>query len=72
MIGGTVVRDEAGLALDEAGSEVLGTVAKVVLNKDSTTVVGVGSTQEAINKRVAQIKSLIEVTERVYEKGEIE
>ena len=68
MIGGTVVRDEAGLALDEAGSEVLGTVAKVVLNKDSTTIVGVGSTQEAINKRVAQIKSLIEVVEQSMKK----
>ena len=64
MIGGTVVRDEAGLALDKAGSEVLGTVTKVVLNKDSTTLVGDGSTQEAINKRVAQIKSLIEVAKQ--------
>ena len=71
MIGGIVVRDEAGLALDKAGSEVLGTVTKVVLNKDSTTLVGDGSTQEAINKRVAQIKSLIEVTEQVYEKEKL-
>ena len=68
MIGGTVVRDEVGLALDKVGSEVLGTVAKVVLNKDSTTIVGVGSTQEAINKRVAQIKSLIEVAEQSMKK----
>ena len=71
LIGGTVVRDEAGLALDKAGNEVLGTIAKIVLNKDSTTLVGDGSTQEAINKRVAQIKSLIEVAEQVYEKEKL-
>lgn len=50
-----------GLTLDKAGSEVLGLASKVVLTKDSTTIVGDGSTQEAVNKRVAQIKNLIEV-----------
>jgi chaperonin GroEL len=47
--------------LDKVGSKVLGTAAKVVLTKDSTTIVGDGSTQEAVNKRVSQIRSLIEV-----------
>ena len=59
---GTVVRDEVGLALDKVGREVLGTAAKVVLTKDATTIVGDGSTQEEVTKRVAQIKSLIEVS----------
>lgn len=58
---GTVIRDEVGLALDKVGKEVLGNASKVVLTKDSTTIVGDGSTQEAVNKRVAQIKTLIEV-----------
>lgn len=57
----TVIRDEIGLTLDKAGKEVLGHAAKVVLTKDSTTIVGDGSTQEAVNKRVAQIRNLIEV-----------
>lgn len=51
-----------GLALDKVGKEVLGSASKVVLTKDTTTIVGDGSTQEAVNKRVAQIKTLIEVT----------
>lgn len=58
---GTVIRDEVGLALDKVGKEVLGHASKVVLTKDTTTIVGDGSTQEAVNKRVAQIKNLIEV-----------
>jgi len=58
---GTVIREEVGLSLDKAGNEVLGTAAKVVLTKDTTTIVGDGSTQEAVTKRVSQIKNQIEV-----------
>lgn len=61
MHSGTVIREEVGLYLDQAGSEVLGNAAKVVLSKDSTTIVGDGSTQDAVSKRVAQIKRLLEV-----------
>lgn len=50
-----------GLTLDKADKEVLGHASKVVLTKDITTIVGDGSTQEAVNKRVAQIRNLIEV-----------
>lgn len=56
-----MIREEIGLTLDKADKEVLGHAAKVVLTKDTTTIVGDGSTQEAVNKRVAQIKNLIEV-----------
>ncbi|XP_057546726.1 ruBisCO large subunit-binding protein subunit beta, chloroplastic-like [Amaranthus tricolor] len=71
LTGGTVIRDEVGLTLDKAGKEVLGNAAKVVLTKDSTTIVGDGSTQDAVNKRVAQIKNLIEVSEQEYEKEKL-
>lgn len=56
-----MIRDEVGLSLDKVGGEVLGTAAKVVLTKDSTTIVGDGTTQEDVAKRVVQIKNLIEV-----------
>lgn len=58
---GTVIREEVGLSLDKAEKEVLGHAAKVVLTKETTTIVGDGSTQEAVNKRVSQIKNLVEV-----------
>lgn len=51
-----------GLALDKVGKEVLGNASKVVLTKDTTTIVGDGSTQDVVNKRVVQIRTLIEVT----------
>jgi chaperonin GroEL len=68
---GTVVRDEIGLSLDKVGREVLGTAAKVELTKDSTTIVGDGSTQDAVTKRVSQIRNLIEVAEQDYEKEKL-
>ncbi|XP_073139035.1 ruBisCO large subunit-binding protein subunit beta, chloroplastic-like [Henckelia pumila] len=71
LTGATVVRDEVGLTLDKADKEVLGHAAKVVLTKDATTIVGDGSTQEAVNKRVAQIKNLIEAADQDYEKEKL-
>ncbi|XP_057451422.1 ruBisCO large subunit-binding protein subunit beta, chloroplastic [Lotus japonicus] len=71
LTGGTVIREEVGLTLDKAGKEVLGEASKVVLTKDSTTIVGDGSTQEAVNKRVAQIKNQIEAAEQDYEKEKL-
>ncbi|KAG5517764.1 hypothetical protein RHGRI_038220 [Rhododendron griersonianum] len=71
LTGATVIRDELGLTLDKADKEVLGHAAKVVLTKDSTTIVGDGSTQDAVNQRVAQIKNLIEVAEQEYEKEKL-
>nr|GMD30442.1 ruBisCO large subunit-binding protein subunit beta, chloroplastic-like [Ipomoea batatas]GMD35483.1 ruBisCO large subunit-binding protein subunit beta, chloroplastic-like [Ipomoea batatas] len=71
LTGGTVIREEVGLSLDKAGSEVLGHAAKVVLAKESTTIVGDGSTQEVVSKRVAQIRNLVEATEQEYEKDKL-
>lgn len=56
-----MIREEVGLSLDKAGKEVLGNASKVVLTKETSTIVGDGSTQDAVKKRVTQIKNLIEV-----------
>ncbi|KAI5441382.1 hypothetical protein KIW84_010739, partial [Lathyrus oleraceus] len=71
LTGGTVIREEVGLTLDKDGNEVLGTAAKVVLTKDTTTIAGDGSTQEAVTKRVSQIKNQIEAAEQDYEKEKL-
>ncbi|KAD5960478.1 hypothetical protein R6Q59_013578 [Mikania micrantha] len=71
LTGGTVIRDEVGLTLDKADSSVLGHAAKVVLAKDYTTIVGDGSSQAAVEKRVAQIRNLIEAADQDYEKEKL-
>lgn len=55
-----------GLTLEKAGKEVLGSAVKVVITKDSTLIVTDGSTQYAVEKRVAQLKNLVEVHELVW------
>ncbi|KAI3512552.1 hypothetical protein L1887_19868 [Cichorium endivia] len=52
LIGGTVIRDEVGLTLDKVDSSVLGHAAEVVHGKDYTTIVGDGSAQVTVGKRV--------------------
>ncbi|XP_073113042.1 chaperonin 60 subunit beta 4, chloroplastic-like [Elaeis guineensis] len=68
LTGGTVVRDEMGLTLENAGKEVLGSAVKVVITKDSTLIVTNGSTQHAVEKRVTQLRNLVENTEEKFKK----
>ena len=55
----------------QAGEEVLGRAAKVTLGKENTTIVGDGSTQDAVEARVRQIKNVIAETEQDYEKEKL-
>ncbi|KAG2297228.1 hypothetical protein Bca52824_043897 [Brassica carinata] len=71
LTGATVIREEVGLQLEKVGAEVLGNAGKVVLTKDTTTIVGDGSTEEVVKKRVEQIKNLIEAAEQDYEKEKL-
>lgn len=68
LTGGTVIRDEMGLTLEKAGKEVLGSATKVVITNNSTLIVTDRSTQEAVKKRVSQIKELVKNTEENFQK----
>ena len=50
-----------GLTLEKASKDVLGSATKVVITKDSTLIVTDGSTRAAVDKRVLQLRSLVEV-----------
>ncbi|KAM3289641.1 hypothetical protein P3S67_017930 [Capsicum chacoense] len=71
MHSGIVIREEVGLYLEKAGSEVLGNAAKVVLAKESTTIFGDDSTQDAVSKRTGEIKRILESTEQDNEKEKL-
>ena len=55
----------------QVGEEVLGTAAKVEVSKESTTIVGDGSTEDSVKARVRQIKNMIGETEQDYEKEKL-
>lgn len=50
-----VPMEEVGSNMDITETEILGQTGKVILNKETTRMVGDGFTQEAVNKGVAQI-----------------
>ncbi|KAL0913814.1 hypothetical protein M5K25_017303 [Dendrobium thyrsiflorum] len=64
----TVIRDDVGLTLEKAGVEVLGSAVKVFITKDSTLLVTDGSTQALVEKRIAELRSLVENTEEKFDK----
>ena len=55
----------------QVGEEVLGVAAKVEVSKESTTIVGDGSSEDAVKARVRQIKNQIAETEQEYEKEKL-
>ena len=56
LTGGQVVSQEVGLSLDSVGLEVLGHARRVVVTKDTTTIVDGAGEPAAVEARVAQIR----------------
>lgn len=69
---GQVVNPDVGLVLREVGLEVLGTARRVVVNKDSTTIVDGGGTKEAIEARKSQLRGEIEVSDSEWDREKLE
>ena len=72
LTGGTVIADEVGLSLDGAGLEDLGSAQRVVIDKDTTTVVDGAGKKPDIDARVAQIRAEIEKTSSDYDREKLQ
>lgn len=72
LTGGTVITEDLGLDLKDATIEALGQAAKVVVDKDGTTIVEGAGNPEAIANRVAVIKSQIEVTTSEFDREKMQ
>ncbi|WP_428024770.1 chaperonin GroEL [Arcobacter sp.] len=72
LTNGTVVSEEMGMKLDTCGIEVLGTAAKVVIDKDNTTIVDGNGEADSVKGRVAQIKAEIENTTSDYDREKLQ
>ena len=72
LTGGKVISEEVGRKLDSVTVDDLGRARRVVADKDDTTIVeGKGST-EAIEGRIKQIRSQIDVTTSDYDKEKLQ
>jgi chaperonin GroEL len=72
LTGATVVSEEVGLKLDQAGMELLGHARKVVMSKDETTIVEGGGDAEQIKGRVTQIRAEIENSDSDYDREKLQ
>ena len=67
LTGGTVVSEEKGMKLDKFNLEWFGKSRKVTVGKDDTTIVDGKGSEEAIAKRIDELKEQIENTVSPYE-----
>ncbi|GAA1238807.1 chaperonin GroEL [Kitasatospora nipponensis] len=72
LTGATVISEEVGLKLDQAGLDVLGTARRVTITKDETTVVDGAGDSEAVAGRVAQIKAEIANTDSDWDREKLQ
>src|ERR1700677_2414829 len=63
LTGGSVVSEEIGLKLDSVGLEVLGQSRRVVVTKDTTTIVDGSGEAEQVSDRIRQLRAEIEATD---------
>ncbi|MDP9443369.1 MAG: chaperonin GroEL [Actinomycetota bacterium] len=72
LTGAQVVSPDVGLKLDQVGLEVLGQARRVVVTKDTTTIVdGAGDSAE-VEARVAQIRREIESTDSDWDREKLQ
>ncbi len=72
LTGATVISEEVGLKLENAGLELLGSARKIVVTKDETTIVEGAGSEDDIKGRISQIKAEIENTDSDYDREKLQ
>ncbi len=72
LTGGTVVSEERGYRLENATLDYLGRAKRVVIDKDTTTVVDGAGEEDTIKARIQQIRSQVESTTSDYDREKLQ
>lgn len=72
LTGGQVVAEEMGTKLENVTLEMLGKSQRVIVDKDSTTVIGGQGTKEAIDGRCSEIRAQMEKSTSDYDKEKLQ
>ena len=72
LTGGEVITEEMGLKLENTKLAQLGHARKVVVDKDSTTIIDGAGDSEAIKGRIKQLKSEIENTDSDFDREKLQ
>jgi len=71
LTNGQLITEDAGLKLDNAKIEMLGTARRVTINKDTTTIVAEGN-EVAVKARCEQIRKQMDETDSTYDKEKLQ
>ncbi|WP_411388507.1 chaperonin GroEL [Pseudomonas sp. MPB23] len=72
LTGGTVISNELGIALEQVELKQLGRAHRVVVQKDSTALIGGAGTREAIDARLQQIRAQMATTTSDYDREKLQ
>ncbi len=72
LSGGQVIAEEVGLKLDQATLEVLGRARRIVVTKDTTTIIDGEGDKAEVDGRVGQIKAEIERTDSDWDREKLQ
>jgi chaperonin GroEL len=72
LTGGTVISEEVGLKLENVSLELLGRARKVVVAKDSTTLIEGAGTEADVKARIKQIEREIENTDSDWDREKLQ
>jgi chaperonin GroEL len=72
LAGGEVITEEMGLKLENTKLSQLGRARKVVVDKDTTTIIDGAGDSEAIKSRIKQLKQEIENTDSDFDREKLQ
>eukprot|EP00980_Cylindrotheca_fusiformis_P030304 scaffold24649_cov2193-Cylindrotheca_fusiformis.AAC.8 len=70
--GGTVITQDAGLSLDNIQLDLLGQARRIIVNKETTTIVADGQTLNDIKIRCEQLRKQANTADTTYEKEKLQ
>ena len=72
LTGAQVVSEEVGLKLDMAGLDVLGQARRIVVTKDTTTIIDGAGEQADVQERIRQLRTEIENTDSDWDREKLQ
>ena len=72
LTGGQVISEEVGLKLENVTHDLLGRAKRVIITKDTTTIVDGAGDKAEVNGRIGQIKTEIENTDSDWDREKLQ
>jgi chaperonin GroEL len=72
LSGAQVISEDVGLKLENVTLDLLGTAKRVIISKDTTTIVDGGGTEDDVKGRINQIKTEIDNTDSDWDREKLQ